>query len=639
MEKPKNIPTVPGVYIYKDKGGRIIYIGKARQLNKRVLSYFRPPEQLTVKTRAMMSHACSIDFLTTGTEKEALLLEAGLIKKHRPHYNIVLRDDKQYILFRIDNKNPFPRLEIVRKVKKDRAKYFGPFTSSQAARETWKTIHGMFALRRCNDRAMKNRIRPCLYHHIGLCLAPCSGNVSPESYFELIKQVQLFLGGRSKELLDKIQKNMEIASENLNFERAAVLRDQCIAIKKTLEKQSVVLSSPIDMDVIGIAFRGDGLGLAILFIRGGALIDKASFFWANLAIEDAKELLFSFLTQFYRPEKDIPSRILIPYDLTALNNDDFTEHDSFVEKNPDENFFENQNALDSIANMLSEWRTNPVKINQPKNNEEFKLIGMAKQNAKEAQHKRADFGMDMRLSTLFQENNPIRKIECIDVSHTSGVATKIGMVVYQDGKPHKSEYRVWNVEDCQGDDHKALINFANFRIKHDSPYPDLMLIDGGRGQVNTVYKVFAEHFKNNEFNNPNLKENPLPFVLAGIAKARDEQGHADRRAGNLADRIFIPNRTNPLPFREGSGELLFLQSIRDTCHDFAINKHRKARAKQTLEAELLNLPNLGPHTAKLLWEHFKDLQSMKNAKPEDLEKLPRVGRKKAKMIHESLKQL
>ncbi len=217
MERPNAIPTSPGVYLYKDKGGRIIYVGKARNLKKRVLFYFRPDEQLTAKTRAMMSHAVSVEFLTTSTEKEALLLEASLIKKHRPHYNIVLRDDKQYILFRIAVRNAYPRLEVVRKVKKDGAHYFGPFTSSQAARETWKALHSVFPLRRCNDRAMKNRVRPCLYHHIGLCLAPCSGEVSQETYFEIIQKVELLLSGKSRELLEIITQKMEEASENLEY--------------------------------------------------------------------------------------------------------------------------------------------------------------------------------------------------------------------------------------------------------------------------------------------------------------------------------------------------------------------------------------------------------------------------------------
>lgn len=661
MEKPKNIPLNPGVYLYKDKGGRIIYVGKARNLKKRVSSYFRPDEQLTAKTRAMMSHAVSIEFLTTSTEKEALLLEASLIKKHRPHYNIVLRDDKQYILFRIAVKNPYPRLEVVRKVKKDGAHYFGPFTSSQAARETWKTLHTVFPLRRCNDRAMKNRVRPCLYHHIGLCLAPCSGNVSQEEYFSIIQKVELFLSGKSRELVETITQKMEEASERLEFEEAAKLRDQRIAIEKTIEKQGVVFHNGADMDVMGLCLRGDGLALAVLFVRGGQVIDKATFFWAGLVMEDADELLLGFLTQFYSQDKDIPSRIVLPWALTSENvplehseNPENSEQKNILENPALENpaligalgaeyaLHEHEEDLESIASVLSEWRGANVRIVAARTKDDYKLVEIAKTNARETVYKRSDLGMDERLAVLFRVQEPVRRIECVDVSHTSGTATKVGLVVYQDGKPHKSDYRVWNMENTHGDDYLALAQWAKRRAEHGAPWPHLLLIDGGRGQVNTVYASFQEFFSTQHIRDSqsfDLEEGQLPFILAGIAKARDEQGHADRRAGNLADRIFLPNRSNPLPFKEGSHELLFLQSIRDATHDFAISRHRQARNKQSLDMQLLHLPHVGQETAKLLWQNFNSLEDMKKASVEELMKLPKVGRKKALQLWESLQKL
>ncbi len=644
MEKPKSIPTGAGVYLYKDKGGRIIYVGKARNLKKRVLSYFRPKNQLTAKTRAMMSHAVSIEFLTTNTEKEALLLEASLIKKHRPHYNIVLRDDKQYILFRIAVKNPYPRLEVVRKVKKDGAHYFGPFTSSQAARETWKTLHTVFPLRRCNDRAMKNRVRPCLYHHIGLCLAPCSGKVSQEEYFAVIQKVELFLSGKSRELVEYITQKMEEASEKLEFEEAAKLRDQRIAIEKTIEKQGVVFHNGADMDVMGLCSRGDGLALAVLFVRGGQVIDKATFFWAGLVMEDANELLLGFLTQFYSQDKDIPPRIVLPWALTPENTmQDNLENPALIGALGAEYVLqEHEEDLESIAAILSEWRGANVRIVAARTKDDYQLVEMAKNNARETVYKRSDLGMDERLAALFKVQEPIRRIECVDVSHTSGTATKVGLVVYQDGKPHKSDYRVWNMENTHGDDYLALSQWAKRRAEHGAPWPHLFLIDGGRGQVNTVHASFQEFFSAQLIRDAqsfDLEEGQLPFILAGIAKARDEQGHADRRAGNLADRIFLPNRTNPLPFKEGSHELLFLQSIRDATHDFAIGRHRQARTKQGLDMQLLHLPHVGQETAKLLWEHFKSLEEMKKASVDELMQLPKVGRKKALQLWESLQKL
>ena len=642
MERPNAIPTSPGVYLYKDKGGRIIYVGKARNLKKRVLSYFRPDEQLTAKTRAMMSHAVSVEFLTTSTEKEALLLEASLIKKHRPHYNIVLRDDKQYILFRIAVKNAYPRLEVVRKVKKDGAHYFGPFTSSQAARETWKALHSVFPLRRCNDRAMKNRVRPCLYHHIGLCLAPCSGEVSQETYFEIIQKVELLLSGKSRELLENITRKMEEASENLEFEEAAKLRDQKFAIEKTVEKQGVVFHNGADVDVMGLCSRGDGLALAVLFVRGGQVIDKAAFFWAGLVMEDANELLLGFLTQFYSQDKDIPPRIVLPWALTAEKEESVESPALIGALGADYALQEHEEDLESIAAMLSEWRGANVRIVAARTKDDEKLVEIAKTNARETVYKRSDLGMDERLATLFKVQEPIRRIECVDVSHTSGTATKVGLVVYQDGKPHKADYRVWNMENTNGDDYLALSQWAKRRAEHGAPWPHLLLIDGGRGQVNSVHASFQEFFSAvhvRDSQSFDLEEGRLPFVLAGIAKARDEQGHADRRAGNLADRIFLPDRTNPLPFKEGSSELLFLQSIRDATHDFAIGRHRQARNKQGLDAQLLHLPHVGQETAKLLWQHFKSIEEMKKAGVEELMKLPKVGRKKALQLRDSLQKL
>ena len=249
MQKPdpSSIPLSPGVYLYRDGKGQVIYVGKARILRRRVLSYFRP-EGLPAKTKAMLAHAQSIEFLTTTTEKEALLLEASLIKKYRPHYNIVLRDDKQYVLFRVNIKHPFPRLEVVRKARRDGARYFGPFTSSLAARETWKLLHRAFPLRRCSDRAMKNRVRPCLYHHMGQCPAPCMGLVTAEDYFEGVRRVCDLLQGKADPLLKELHSRMEAAAEALEFEQAAVLRDQIRAVEKTVERQATVLPGGGDMD-------------------------------------------------------------------------------------------------------------------------------------------------------------------------------------------------------------------------------------------------------------------------------------------------------------------------------------------------------------------------------------------------------
>ncbi|MBR4747839.1 MAG: excinuclease ABC subunit C, partial [Desulfovibrio sp.] len=308
---PSAIPPGPGVYLYRDGEGSVVYVGKARRLRRRVLSYFRA-EGLAPKTRALMARAETVEFLATTTEKEAFLLEASLIKKHRPRYNILLRDDKQYALFRVNLKAPYPRIEIVRRAGKDGARYFGPFTSALAARETWKLLHRAFPLRRCADRAMKNRVRPCLYHHMGQCLAPCTGKVSEEEYLRQAEGAVRVLDGKSDALLRELEAAMLEASDRLEFERAAALRDQMRAVRQTVERQAAVLPGGGDMDVVGLSPSDKGLALAVVFVRQGAVQGGRAYFWPGLAFEEASELLWSFLGQFYA-EFMPPGRILLPW--------------------------------------------------------------------------------------------------------------------------------------------------------------------------------------------------------------------------------------------------------------------------------------------------------------------------------------
>ncbi len=704
MERPapSSIPATPGVYLYKDAGGRIIYVGKARNLRRRVLSYFRPADQLTAKTSAMIGRAAGIEFLTTTTEKEALLLEASLIKKHRPHYNICLRDDKQYVMFRLSEKDPFPRLEIVRRMnRRDGARYFGPFTSGTAARATWKTIHRIFPLRRCSDKAMKNRETPCLYHHIHLCSAPCTGEISREAYADLTRRVTLLLSGRSTELIDLLRTAMERASDALDFERAASLRDQIRAVEQTIEKQGIVLQNGGDMDVLGLVSLPDGLSLGIVFVRHGLVQDRSAFFWPGLGLEDASELLWSFLGQFYHAGRSIPARIILPYlpweagmtgsgltvdsqsalvsprtsatmgspflaedkgtpcfcgehTLTATDGTkDATdaagrpdsligqaaamlmEHDEAAKRlsSPCRCADEEEGGAEALEDVLAEMRGGPVRIAVPRNEEERHLLDMARSNAREAARNRRDAGLAEKLADAFRFDRPVNRVECADVSHTGGEATKVGVVVYEDGRPRKEDYRVWNIEGAGGDDYAALSRWAQKRLEHGEPWPDLLLIDGGRGQLAAVNRVLCEELAAGE------QGGQLPFLLAGIAKARDEKGHADRRAGNIADRIFVPGRSNPLPLREGCPELLFLQVVRDAAHDFSIGRHRQARAKKAFSGELQQLPGIGPHTARLLWEHFDSVADMKKASLDNLLALPGIGRKKAEAIWNALKNL
>ncbi|MDR1855549.1 MAG: excinuclease ABC subunit UvrC [Desulfovibrio sp.] len=606
---PATLPLAPGVYVFKDGRGRVIYVGKARMLRRRVLSYFRP-DGVSPKTRAMMGHARNMTWIPTNTEKEALLLEASLIKRHRPHYNIVLRDDKQYVLFRIPIAEPFPRLEIVRRATDDGSLCFGPFPSTQAARETWKLLHRAFGLRRCSDVAMRNRVRPCLYHHIAHCPAPCVGQVTPEAYQAEIRKVCELLQGQADFLLDQLRAQMEEASEAMEYERAAVLRDQMRAVEGTLEQQSVVLPGASDMDALCIHGDGDGLALGIVFVRGGAVMDGRNFFWPGLELADADELLASFLVQYYGNVLP-PPRVVVPF-LPRVAEEEESEGGET----------EGGEAERSAAlqeQILSQRRNGPVRIVLPQDERDVRLVDLALANAREAVRCRED-PMGPALATLLGRTEPVRRIECVDVSHTGGTQTRVGLVVFEHGRPSKNDYRIYSMPDS-ADDCATLFAWTARRLESGPPWPDLLLIDGGRGQLDAVRRGLTGEES---------------FALAAIAKARDERGHADRRAGNVADRIFVPGRVNPLNLREGSAELLFLQNVRDAAHRFAVSRHRKARTGAALSGELTRLPGVGPATARLLWERFKDVQGMRQATIEELESIPGIGKMKAKALLENL---
>lgn len=622
---PASLPLSPGVYLYKDARGRIIYVGKARVLRRRILSYFRP-EGLPAKTRAMLAHAVSLDVLTTTTEKEALLLESSLIKKHRPHYNIVLRDDKQYVLFRIDAKHPFPRLEIVRKTRRDGARYFGPFTSALAARETWKLLHRAFALRRCSDRAMKNRVRPCLYHHMGQCPAPCMQLVDSRQYYEAVHKVIELLEGKSAPLLARLRQEMEAASEALEFETAARLRDQIRAVERTVERQATVLPGGGDMDVIGLFAADKGLALGIVFVRNGAMTDGRTFYWSGLCFEDAPELLWSFVGQYYNTMTP-PPRILLPWLPPDSETGEAPDGMTPQEAAPPDSGTHSQR--DVLEQMLSERRGGPVRLVAPQHAKDNQLVDVAQSNAREEARRRerhAEQDILQQLAAALHLPERPQRIECVDVSHTGGRQTRVGMVVFEDARPNPPAYRSYAMPDG-GDDYATLYHWIARRLESGPPWPDLLLIDGGRGQLHAVRRALEE-----------AGQDGL-FALAAIAKARDEEGHADRRAGNVADRIFLPGRSNPLPLREGGPELLFLQHIRDTTHNFAIGRHRKARGKAALSGELMRLPGIGPATARLLWEHFASLEAMRAATEEDLRRLPGIGPGKAALLREKLRGL
>ena len=622
MQKPlrTSLPTAPGVYLFKDAFGRILYIGKAKNLRSRVLSYFRA-RGVSTKTRAMLSHAETVATLSTTTENEAFLLEAGLIKKHKPRYNIVLRDDKDYIFFRLNTAEPYPRLEIFRRFRPGQKTasllVFGPFSSTKAARETWKVIHQAFPLRRCSAKAFRNRVRPCLYHHMGQCPAPCCLEVPRETYQELVRQTALFLSGGSAELLDALRGEMLAAADRLDFEHAAMLRDRAAAVERTVERQSVLLPHSLDMDVLGVSAcdaPAQGLALGVIFVRQGVLLDKRAFFWPGLCLDDAPELIESFLAQFYQDGMPVPPRIIAPWlgggaaYLTGARRN--RQGDSAT----------------LLKNMLKTLRGGAVRLNGPENSDEDRLVSMAAANAVDAARAEDQNPLSARLAAKFHTHAPVMRIEAADVSHTSGAGARVGMVVFENGRPLRSGYRTYAV-DAGNDDYAALRAWALRRAASGPPWPDILLVDGGRGQVACVARVFEEVC------------GKAPCILAGIAKARTEDGKADRRAGNTDDRIYLAGRSNPLPLRSGSPELLFLQHVRDTAHAYALGRHRMARSREAFAGELLRIPDVGPKTAQLLWKTFGSLQSIAEADAARLAAIPGIGARRALILARRLREL
>lgn len=708
----QSIPQTPGIYIFYDDRERPVYVGKAKVLRNRVSSYFRKEEDLPSKTRVMLRQAVALRFISTTNEKEALLLEASLIKKHRPRYNILLRDDKDHTLFRFSLIHNFPRLEILRRPKvrdKQKALLFGPFSNTGAARETWRSIHRAYPLRRCTDRAMTNRVRPCLYHYLGQCLAPCVLEVNPAEYAKLVKEVSLLLSGRSGELLQTLNKAMLEASEALDFEQAAILRDRIEALEETVEKQAVVLPGGGDLDVAGLAENSYGLGLCIIFVREGTLIDSRSFHWPGLSLDEAPELLASFLTQFYQNAAVIPPRLILPWPLpteeaseaearfisdvpcpfgipgtsgapdvsTTLQaalkressggipdepgngltgewpvhlTDDSTSGPAGNRSgdlagrpaNADPSRETEQSGEEVLAAVLSSLRGGAVRVGQPRDNGENRLVELAVTNARQtlisAEKNPETLPMHKLLADKLHLSRPVYRIEAVDISHTGGSAARAGMVVFEDGKPLKSAYRAYKLEiggqgDSINDDYANLAAWAKRRAESGPPWADLVLIDGGKGQLAAVLRAFED---------AGLKPGPgleHDFPVAAIAKARDDEGRPDRRAGNIRDRIFLPLRSNPLPLRDGSPELLFLQHVRDTVHNFVIGRHRRARSSAALQAELLRLPGVGPRTARLLMEQFGSLKELYAAGQDALNAVPGLGKARAESIWAAMRKI
>ncbi len=594
QEKWKKVSSGPGVYLMKDMDGKVIYIGKALDLKKRLASYFSSNSQPDLKTSIMVDRISQFETIITGTEKEALILESNLIKKYRPRYNVILKDDKRYPSLRLNIKAEYPFLSVVRKIEKDGSTYFGPFSSSSAVGQTIKIINKTFKLRKCKTQEPKKRSRPCLNFQMGICLAPCCHDVPKDTYDKIVREVTLFLNGRTPDLISQIKKEMKTASDSQKFELAAVLRDKLFALEKTLEKQVTVSTDFMDRDVIAIAQTHLLTIVTLLFVRGGFVQGTQHFSFPEI-LSTKKEAVETFLYQYYEKDRFIPKEILLPF--------------SF-------------DGLDIFRTWLFETKEKRVSVFPPQRGEKAHILKMAVQNAEKELKDQVDteaaiLNMLSRLGKRLRMDTIPNRIECFDNSNISGTTPVAGMIVFENGKPDKSSYRKYKITSVSGpDDYASMFEILKRRFKKNTTsvqYPDLLMVDGGKGQLNIAVSI--------------LKELSIDYAFSVIGIAKK-----DLKKGETQDKIYMPGRINPINFGREGDLLLYLQRIRDEAHRFAISFHRKSRNKTTLKSELDSIPGIGPKRKKALLKHFKTLKKIKAASTDELTGLPEINRKTAKAV-------
>jgi excinuclease ABC subunit C len=582
------LPDAPGVYQFKDRLGRVIYVGKAKSLKKRVLSYFRTSSDLPHKTALMMRRASGLDYLLTSTEKEAFILEDNLVKKYMPRYNVVLRDDKRYPCLRLDISEPYPHLSIVRRIKKDGALYFGPFSSANSVRSTLKFIERVFQIRKCKTRGLPKRTRPCLNYEMARCLGPCSLDIPVSKYREMVQQVRLFLEGRNRELIDNLRKKMVEAGERLEFEKAARIRDQIRAIEKTVERQHVVSARMEDEDVIGLAEKERMYQLIILFVRKGSLIGSRDYIFNNQP-GVSSEVMEGFLKQYYHREAFIPKRILVSEPVEDLL---------------------------PIAEWLSDLAGHKVGIHRPRRGEKLRLVEMAVANAENLLTGRSKSQKEDLISSVqsvLKLKRPPNYIEGLDISNLQGDEAVGTIVSFIDGLPHRSGYRNYRIKAVNGIDDYAMMTELVERRVSKGQLPDLFLVDGGKGHLAVVKRVLDRQ-----------ETLDVPEVIS-IAKQDDKRMER-------SDKIYAPKRKNPIGLRADHPVLLLMMRIRDEAHRRAITYHRRLRGKSLKESELDLIPGIGAKRKRLLLRHFKDINVVAEVTLDTLARVPGINRRLANNI-------
>ena len=588
LEKVSHLPTTPGVYLWRDKYQRIIYVGKAINLRNRVRSYVQQDMNRSVKVTAMMRRAWDVETIQTKTEMEALILEATLIKEHHPKYNIMLRDDKTYPYVKVTVQEEYPRLFMTRRLERDGAKYFGPFTDVTAVHHVLRILRSYYPLRTCKSMKVE---RPCLQYHMHYCEGPCMNYVTVESYRKYIDDIVALFEGKQVQVIQEITSKMEQASEDLEFELAAKYRDDLLSIQKVQEKQRMVTQRG-DMDVLGMAIDGPMACIQLFFIRSGRLLGRENYFVQHEG--DSPDLVMTeFIKQYYGGSTFIPKELLLP--------------------------------MDSVdRELFSEWFTSmkgqQVDVSVPQRGYKKDLIKMAEENAQNflAERRRQwqytidkSGGAVKKLAEVLDLPRLPERMECYDISHMQGAETVASMVVFEGGKPAKREYRRFKLKTVQGkpDDFASMAEIMERRYgnEKDWPMPDLIIIDGGKGQLNAA----------------------LPVIRA--------MGVTDVPVISLAKRIeevFVEGESESIILEHHTPELQLLQQIRDEAHRFAITYHRRLRGKRNLESVLDHIEGIGPKRRKALYKHFGNLDAMRVAELEELESVEGMNKKAALAVYE-----
>jgi excinuclease ABC subunit C len=601
-QKIDHLPTNPGVYLFKDKKGMILYVGKAGNIKHRVSSYFQKPTGKDVKTLTMLEKVADIDTIVTDTEKEAYILENNLIKEHRPRYNVKLRDDKNYPCLRLSVEEEFPTLRIVRRIKKDRSIYFGPYPSATSLKETLKLIRRLFPIRTCLDTKFSHRLRPCINYEMDRCAGPCCGKIDPIQYQEIVHQVRMFLEGKNKDLLERLKKRMEEESDQLHFEKAAKIRDQIEHIEKVIEKQKIVSCEFVDQDVIGFHHQDHAIVIYSLFIRAGKLLGGKGFTLPSAGLPD-EEVLSSFLHQYYREGKFIPDQVLIPKTI------------------PEQ---------DLVEQWLTELKGEKVQILIPVRGDKKHLLQMACENAEKFFLSEAEMEKDREklleaLKERLHLRNIPRRIEAFDISNLQGGHAVGSMVTFVDGKPFKERYRHFKVKTIEGADDYGMMYEVLLRryqkAAQENDLPDLVLLDGGRGQLNVAQEVFKE-----------LKIKEIDLI--SLAKERTITEPLLSRSRKSEEKIFHPQHKEPLILGRHSSLLHLLDRIRDEAHRFAITYHKKVRTKETIKSELGEIPGIGTVRQKELLKYFGSIEKIRGATLEEIVRTPKMNSKLARILHD-----